>query len=156
MMTALATISEVNRRGSQYEVMLSCEQQTSCSSCSSQKSCGTGVVSKALGNKTLLWHLTTAQQVKVGQSVEIGFPELSLIQSAMIVYLLPLFGLILGALVGHLFFAPLFSAGEGAVIIVSVIFAGVGIWLAKHLSRFQEEKTKHQVTLVRILGESIQ
>ncbi|MBE3798583.1 SoxR reducing system RseC family protein, partial [Vibrio parahaemolyticus] len=80
---------------------LSCEQQTSCSSCSSQKSCGTGVVTKAIGNKSLSWHLRTEKNVQVGQVVEIGFPESSLIKSAMAVYLLPLFGLILGAMVGH-------------------------------------------------------
>lgn len=156
MMTALATIIKVDRRGPEYNVMLSCEQQTSCSSCSSQKSCGTGVVSKALGNKTLSWHLTTAQQVKVGQVVEIGFPESSLIYSAMIVYLLPLCGLILGALIGHFFLVPFFSAGERPVIIASAIFTGASIWLAKYFSCFQEEIAKHQVTLVRVLGESIQ
>lgn len=37
MMTALATVIGVERHGKQYEIDLSCEQQTSCSSCSSQK-----------------------------------------------------------------------------------------------------------------------
>ncbi|MCV5655971.1 SoxR reducing system RseC family protein, partial [Escherichia coli] len=70
MMTALATVTDVHRRGKQYEIDLSCEQQTSCSSCSSQKSCGTGVVTKAIGNKSLSWHLRTDKSVKIGQVVE--------------------------------------------------------------------------------------
>lgn len=84
MMTALATVSAVKANATGYEVELSCDQQTSCSSCSSQKSCGTGVVSKAIGKKSLHWHLVTKKIVKEGQVVEIGLPEKSLLQSAAI------------------------------------------------------------------------
>ncbi|AXY00303.1 transcriptional regulator [Vibrio alfacsensis] len=156
MMTALATVTEVHRHGKHYHIDLSCEQQTSCSSCSSQKSCGTGVVTKAIGNKSLSWHLRTEQSVKVGQVVEIGFPESSLIKSAMAVYLLPLFGLIVGALIGHLFFAPLIGGGEGMVILTSALFVVGGMYVAKRVSRPLEEASKKQVTLIRILGEPIQ
>ncbi len=155
MMTALATVTEVHQHGKQYEVDLSCEQQTSCSSCSSQKSCGTGVVTKAIGNKSLLWHLRTEQSVRVGQVVEIGFPESSLIKSAMAVYLLPLFGLIIGAMFGHFLLSPLLAGGEGIIILSSLFFAAAGIWIAKRVSRPLEEESKHQVTLIRVLGEPI-
>ncbi|ARV73534.1 SoxR reducing system RseC family protein [Vibrio campbellii] len=156
MMTALATVTGVHRHGHQYDVDLSCEQQTSCSSCSSQKSCGTGVVTKAIGNKTLSWHLRTPKSVKVGQVVEIGFPESSLIKSAMAVYLLPLFGLILGAVIGNFLLAPLTAGGEGITILSSVLFAAGGMWLAKRVSRPLEDESKRQVTLIRVLGEPIQ
>ena len=156
MMTALATVTGVHRNGQQYDVDLSCEQQTSCSSCSSQKSCGTGVVTKAIGNKTLSWHLRTPKSVKVGQVVEIGFPEASLIKSAMAVYLLPLFGLILGAVIGNFLLAPLTAGGEGITILASVLFAAGGMWLAKRVSRPLEDESKRQVTLIRVLGEPIQ
>ncbi|MGR5410555.1 SoxR reducing system RseC family protein [Vibrio sp. PNB22_4_2] len=156
MMTALATVTGVQRHGQQYNVDLSCEQQTSCSSCSSQKSCGTGVVTKAIGNKTLSWHLRTEKSVKVGQVVEIGFPESSLIKSAMAVYLFPLFGLMIGALIGHAAFAPLTGGGEGVIIITSVLFAAGGMFVAKCVSRPLEDASKQQVTLIRVLGEPIQ
>ncbi len=156
MMTALATVTGVHRHDQQYDVDISCEQQTSCSSCSSQKSCGTGVVTKAIGNKTLSWHLRTPKSVKVGQVVEIGFPEASLIKSAMAVYLLPLFGLILGAVIGNFLLVPLTAGGEGITILASVLFAAGGMWLAKRVSRPLEDESKRQVTLIRVLGEPIQ
>ena len=105
MMTALATVSAVEKQGAHYHVQLSCEQQTSCSSCSSQKSCGTGIVTKAVGNKSLFWQLTTKNLVKAGQIVEIGFPERSLLESAALVYLVPLFMMMLGAAFGQLLLA---------------------------------------------------
>lgn len=155
MMTALATVTGVERHGKQYEIDLSCEQQTSCSSCSSQKSCGTGVVTKAIGNKSLSWHLRSDKSVHVGQVVEIGFPESSLIKSAMAVYLLPLIGLIFGALIGHFVLAPVTAGGEGIIILASVMFAAAGVWLAKLVSRPLEDESERQVTLIRVLGDPI-
>ncbi|MGR5237257.1 SoxR reducing system RseC family protein [Vibrio alfacsensis] len=155
MMTALATVTGVHRHGQRYDIDLSCEQQTSCSSCSSQKSCGTGVVTKVIGNKTLSWQLRTEKSVKVGQVVEIGFPESSLIKSAMAVYLLPLFGLIFGAFLGHVLLGSFIWSGEGVTILTSVLFAAGGMWIAKRVSRPLEDESKRQVTLIRVLGEPI-
>ncbi|RJX70503.1 transcriptional regulator [Vibrio sinensis] len=155
MMTALATVSAVNAQGNRFDVELSCEQQTSCSGCASQKSCGTGIVSKAVGAKSLHWHLLTSKTVKVGQVVEIGLPEKHLLQSAAIVYLVPLFSLIIGALVSNWFIAPAFGLGEGAIILLSGLSIGLGIYIAKQLSRHIEQRSSQQVTLLRILGEPI-
>ena len=155
MMTALATVSAVEKQGAHYHVQLSCEQQTSCSSCSSQKSCGTGIVTKAVGNKSLFWQLTTKNLVKAGQIVEIGFPERSLLESAALVYLVPLFMMMLGATFGQLLLAPLLAVGEGAVILSAAIFTAGGIALAKRLAKPMEDKSKQQVVLIRILGEPL-
>ncbi len=51
MMTALATVTGVHRHGQQYDVDLSCEQQTSCSSCSSQKAAAQAWLLKRLVTK---------------------------------------------------------------------------------------------------------
>ncbi|NOJ14867.1 MULTISPECIES: SoxR reducing system RseC family protein [Vibrio] len=155
MMTALATVSSVEQSGQQYFVQLSCEQQTSCSSCSSQKSCGTGIVTKAVGNKSLFWQLKTKSLVKAGQIVEIGFPEKSLLQSAAIVYLIPLFMLMIGAGFGQLLLQPLLQGGEGTVILSAALFTAGGIALAKLLAKPMEDKSKQEVVLIRILGEPL-
>ncbi|EGQ7695392.1 SoxR reducing system RseC family protein [Vibrio vulnificus] len=155
MMTALATVTQVTPNDHGFEVALSCEQQTSCSSCSSQKNCGTGVVSKAFGNKSLLWHLETQRRLHVGQVVEIGIPEQSLLQSAMLVYLLPIVAMLLGALFGHLVLSPWLEMGEGAVVLTSMLFAFIGILFAKKLAQPLEQKSAAQVELMRVFGEPI-
>lgn len=155
MMTALATVSHVTANSSGFDVELSCEQQTSCNSCSSQKSCGTGIVSKAVGSKSLFWKLKTTKPVKEGQVVEIGLPEKSLLQSAAVVYIVPLIALVCGALLSHLFIAPTFNLGEGVVILSSAIFTVAGIYLAKRLAARLESQSSQQVTLIRVLGEPI-
>lgn len=155
MMTALATVSSVKPVAAGFDVELNCEQQTSCSSCASRKGCGTGIVSKAIGNKALRWHLVTEKVVKAGQVVEIGLPEKSVLQSAAVVYLVPLFALIVGAFVAQWWLAPLLSLGEGVVILTSALFTVIGILIAKRLSAKLEQQSSQQVILLRVLGEPI-
>lgn len=155
MMTALATVTGVTPLAEGYQVNLSCEQKTSCSGCASAKSCATGTVSKAIGNKSLQWNLTTPSLVSLGQVVEIGFPEKSLLQSAALVYLLPLLALLFGAALGDLWLAPLLNSGEGVVILTAVLFTALGVLTAKRFAQRLEASTKEQVVLLRVLGDPI-
>ncbi|MCE0493420.1 SoxR reducing system RseC family protein [Vibrio salinus] len=155
MMTALATVASVSATSNGYNVELNCQRQSSCSHCSSSGSCGTGVVSKAFGNKILRWTLNTTQVVRKGQIVEIGFPEKSLLQSAALVYLLPLVMLIIGALFGQSVSLQYFSNNELVVIIFSILCAWLGITLAKRFSKILEARSGKEVVLVRVLGDPV-
>ncbi|MBY8035895.1 SoxR reducing system RseC family protein [Vibrio fluvialis] len=155
MMTALATVTAVASQKHGYHVELSCEQQTSCNSCASSKSCGTGIVSKAIGNKSLFWQLDTDKKVEQGQVVEIGFPEKSLLQSAALVYLVPLLMMILGAWLADAWLAPLLGMGEGVIILTSLLFIGLGIAMAKRGSTQLEKRSAQEVVLLRVLGQPI-
>lgn len=155
MMTALATVTDVQALSEGYQVDLSCEQKTSCSGCASAKSCATGTVSKAIGNKSLQWKLNTSTSVSQGQVVEIGFPEKSLLESAALVYLLPLFALLIGATLGDAWLAPMLKSGEGTVVLTAFTFTALGIIIAKSLAKRLELRTKDEVVILRILGEPI-
>ncbi|WP_375752598.1 SoxR reducing system RseC family protein [Vibrio sp. HN007] len=156
MITALATVVSVETTEKGNKIELSCEQQTSCNHCSSQKSCGTGLISKAVGKKSHRWELTTDKDIKVGQTVEIGLSEQNLIRYASIVYLLPILGLILGATLAELFLVPILQAGEGLTIALSIGFMGLGILLAKHLSKRLQARSTKSVSLIRVFGEAIE
>ncbi|WP_153446298.1 SoxR reducing system RseC family protein [Vibrio algicola] len=161
MMTALATVIDVASRSGKLVVKVSCEQQTSCNHCKSQKSCGTGMVSKALGNKSHEWQLDSDQlaqagkSLKAGQIVEIGLPEKSLVLSALTVYLLPLVAMMLGSLIAQVWLRPLLGGGEGIVIFMFFLFGGVGIYFAKPLTDWLETKVGREVSLIRVLGQPI-
>ncbi|SON48050.1 SoxR reducing system RseC family protein [Vibrio tapetis] len=155
MMTALATVASVESTEHGFRAELSCEQQTSCSHCSSQKSCGTGIVSKAVGNKSHTWWLETSDKVESGQVVEIGLPEKQLLQSAAVVYLFPLFFLMLGAAVGQFWLAPMLGGGEGSIILLSFAFAVLGFMLARYWTQRNEHQSVEKVTLIRIMGQPL-
>ncbi|GLT18184.1 sigma-E factor regulatory protein RseC [Vibrio zhanjiangensis] len=155
MMTALATVSSVTPTNGGYALELSCDQQTSCSSCSSQKSCGTGMISKALGSKSLHWYLYTNLPVKQGQLVEIGLAERDILQSAVVVYLVPLLSMIFGAIAGEWLLSPLLNLGEGLTILSSALATLGGIYCAKRLVAKLERRSLRDVKLLRVLGEPI-
>jgi sigma-E factor negative regulatory protein RseC len=155
MMTALATVMDVQAQDGRYQISLSCEQKTSCGSCSSAKSCSTGVVSKVMGNKAHFWQLFTVHTVTTGQVVEIGFPEKSLLQSAALVYLLPLLFMMIGALIGNAVLVPWLGGGEPIVILSSLVFMAFGIGLARHFSHRLSARSADEVVLLRVLGQPI-
>jgi hypothetical protein len=49
----------------------------------------------------------------VGQQIRLGIPQASILRGAALVYVLPLFCLLLGALLGQLWLAPLLVGGGG-------------------------------------------
>ncbi|CAH0527151.1 SoxR reducing system RseC family protein [Vibrio hippocampi] len=155
MMTALATVTSVKSKEHEFDVVLSCEQKTSCSSCQSKSSCGTGIVSKAVGNKQLLWSLKTDKSVKQGDVVEIGFPENHLLKSAALAYLLPLLFLFIGAVLSKLVLGPWTEYNELTMILSAIIFSVFGFFIARKWIAKLEQSSSQQVVLIRVLGQSV-
>lgn len=155
MMTALATVASVKSNNNGFDVHLSCEQKTSCSSCQSKNSCGTGIVSKAVGNKRLFWQLQTQQPLSEGDVVEIGFSENHLLKSAALAYLLPLLFLFVGAVVSKLILGPWIGLGEIPVIISAILFSVFGFFIARKWIAKLEQSSSQQVVLIRVLGQSV-
>lgn len=108
---------------------VSCDVKTSCNSCSSRAGCGTRVLNK-LGPQTS--HTITvpcAEPLVLGQKVELGITESSLLGSAMLVYMSPLLGLFVVATLFQVLFGSDIAALCGAIL------GGVGGFLiAKGLS----------------------
>lgn len=108
---------------------VSCDVKTSCNSCSTRAGCGTRVLNK-LGPQTS--HTITvpcAEPLVVGQKVELGITESSLLGSAMLVYMSPLLGLFVVATLFQVLFGSDIAALSGAIL------GGVGGFLiAKGLS----------------------
>lgn len=155
MMTALAKVQQVKKTDQGWWVELACEQQSSCNSCQSQKSCGTGVVSKAIGNKTLIWQLNTSLAVKSGDVVEIGIGENSVLSSALLVYLTPLLFMMIAAVVSQWWLTPLLATGEGLTILISALSGFAGMKIAQKLARPIERHSNREVSLIRVLGQPI-
>ncbi|MGF1763115.1 SoxR reducing system RseC family protein [Aliivibrio kagoshimensis] len=148
MMSALATVIDIEND----RVTVGCKQQTSCGNCASKQSCGTGIVSGVIPGKEHQWTFTTQQSLTIGQLVEIGLPEKNLLQSAIIVYIIPLLFLLLGALFAQTILEPILRLGEPFVIAVAIVFTGVGFKLAKCIATRNEAGTEGELRLLRVLG----
>lgn len=74
---------------------LRCEQRSGCSGCRSSASCGTRALSKLGPSGIHELKVDYAQPLLPGQRVELAIPESSLIASALLVYMVPLLGILL-------------------------------------------------------------
>lgn len=111
-----------------------CERRSACSGCQQQSNCGTGTVAKAFPLKAPRLRVRLTAEVRVGQQVRLGIPQESLLRGAALVYVLPLFCLLAGALLGQLWLAPLLSGGEGITILSCLLGGVLGFLLVRYFS----------------------
>ena len=101
-------------------VELSLQRASACGGCEVSQACGTGAVGRLLGKRTRPLVIETDQELKPGDEVLIGLSEAALVKASLIVYGLPLLGLVGGGLL-----AALAGLGEGWIALASVAgFAG--------------------------------
>ncbi|WP_261815977.1 SoxR reducing system RseC family protein [Vibrio gallicus] len=157
MMQALAVVTSVTpdpKNSANFLVGLSCEQQTSCNGCASKSHCATGQVTKAIGNRQHAWTLNTSHALSVGDVIEIGLPEKELLSVASIVYLVPLFGLMIGAAIGNWISNLMLGDVEWPSILLGVAGALVSGYVVKVY--LQSSQADQKVTLVRALGQAVE
>ena len=111
-----------------------CERRSACSGCQQQSNCGTGTVAKAFPLKAPRLRVRLTAEVSVGQQIRLGIPQESLLRGAALVYVLPLFCLLAGALLGQLWLAPLLSGGEGIPILCCLLGGVLGFLLVRYFS----------------------
>ncbi|XTZ39403.1 SoxR-reducing system protein RseC [Salmonella enterica] len=97
------------------EALVECDVKASCSSCASRAGCGSRVLNK-LGPQTKhTIAVPCAEPLVVGQKVELGIAEASLLGSAVLVYMSPLAGLFIMAAIFQTLFGHDLAALCGAV-----------------------------------------
>lgn len=76
-----------------------CQSRSGCERCARGQGCGGGVLGALLGDRLhRVQALAGDHELQVGDQVELGIAEASLLSGAFLVYLLPLAGLLAGAL----------------------------------------------------------
>ena len=116
-----------------------CERRSACSGCQQQSNCGTGTVAKAFVMKQQRLRIALTAEVSVGQQVRLGIPQASILRGAALVYVLPLFCLLAGALLGQLWLVPLLAGGEGITILSCLLGGVIGFSLVRYFSTRLEQ-----------------
>ncbi|MBT1444502.1 SoxR reducing system RseC family protein [Shewanella sp. JM162201] len=156
MMEELARVVKVEPSG---WVTVEVEVKTACGHCSAKENCGTGAIASAFAGKTQQFSIHSSERCEEGELLRLGLPESSLLKAAALVYLMPLAGMLLGALFGKLMavqlnLASVLGLGADSASILFALVGGVISWrFGKHLARALERETV-PVILAR-LGKSI-
>jgi sigma-E factor negative regulatory protein RseC len=121
MIEEIGVISAIEQHDSQQVVIVETQIKSTCGSCEAQSNCGTGAIAKVFASKREALRFRLNEMVEVGQKVSLGIPEENLLKASAMVYCLPLFSLVLSALVGESVFPMLGLMAEGWLILFSTI-----------------------------------
>jgi sigma-E factor negative regulatory protein RseC len=129
------------------------QRASTCGACAANKGCGTAALAKVLGQRRTRVRVLNDAQAGVGEQVIIGLPEQALVRGALAVYLVPLLGLLGGALFGaHLAGQMLARQPD----LFSIFFGALGLaagilWLRHYTHRIRED-ARYQPVIVRRLA----
>lgn len=128
---------------------------STCQTCNAKANCGTSTIASAMTSKTVINRAENQLGACVGDRVEIGIPEQSLVSGAFWVYILPLLVAILFASLGQLWLPMFIDVAEWAVILLAFAGGFVGFKIAKwRIATYDSEVLEPK--LLKLLPESIE
>jgi len=124
-------------------VWVETEIKSGCNRCSARSGCGTGILSGVLGRRRPQLRVPNSLGAKVGEAVVVAVEESGVVTGSLLLYLLPLFMMIFGAVTGDTL------SGEGGAIILAALGLMSGFWVAKVLTRGAAVSRQLRPVLVR-------
>ena len=146
-------IARVVSSDSQGWLTVEVELKSTCKSCSNSESCGTSAVAQAFSSKTQQFSIQSDRRCEAGEFLKLGLPESVILKAAALIYLMPLFGLFVGAALGQFLGQLLeFNPNLGAM-----GFAAVGALIAWSFGKQQAKRLEvdAQPVILAYLGRSI-
>ncbi|WON75913.1 SoxR-reducing system protein RseC [Serratia sp. UGAL515B_01] len=125
--------------------LLRCEPKSGCGSCSGRSGCGVHALNELAPGSEHYLQLQIAQPLEPGQRVEIGIAEGSLLRSATLVYMVPLFAVILG---GGLL---QWLLGSDAAALLGAVLGGMGAFtVVRLLTPYFDKQADFQPVVLQI------
>lgn len=111
-----------------HRVEVELMRTSACSGCEVSQGCGTGALGRLLGRRRRPLLVESDRELAPGDRVQLGFPEAALVRVSLLVYGLPLLGMLLAGLLAH----TLFDLPEWQLLVVSATGFWFGFRLAVH------------------------
>lgn len=122
-------------------VWLDAERQSTCGQCQVKQGCGTGLLANHVGKRFARISVEKQSDVAVGQQVQLGITEESLLQGAFMMYIVPLVMLFLFAAI-----AQILDFSEVMEVLAGISGLIFGFYYV-HI-RFKKRKTGLQAEIV--------
>lgn len=150
MMQEMArVISQDDSGWVQVEVQL----KSACNHCSNSDNCGASSVAKAFGTKVQRFSIVSHKPCKEGDILKLGLSESVVLKAAALVYMMPLFGLFVGAILGQ-WLASVVSLSPDLSSLVGAIIGAVLFWMfGKRKARQLEAQA--QPVILAYIGQPI-
>lgn len=128
------------------QATLEIERRTACGLCGQKRGCGNATWGKLLGHKSHAFTAENPIQANVGDSVVVGVDERAVLSTALLLYGVPLLGLMVGTVLADTFFNNEFYVILGAIAGLVLSF----LWVKRCLNGAGNgaETCKHQCQAV--------
>ncbi|MGX5174650.1 SoxR reducing system RseC family protein [Aliikangiella sp. IMCC44653] len=130
-------------------VWVATQSKLACRSCKVSSSCGSGIIEQYFSGKVFETLLENRVNAQVGDLVEISIPKSSLTTASLLLYIVPLVGLIIGALVGHQL-----ALAELSVILLSFLCMSTAMLISRFWSKKLLSRTEFQPLLKKIIQKA--
>ena len=126
------------------------ERHSACGSCNAKSGCGTSLLANWLPSRRLLFYLPNDVDAKVGDTVIIGLEEGRLQKGSLLLYALPLSGLLLGAIFGERIFLALTWSSELGSVLFGLLGLTAALVAVRRISAVANRRGDAGVKLLRI------
>ena len=89
------------------QLILQAQTQSTCGSCAVNKGCGTSVLSRVVGRKFTQFQAENNIGAEVGDTVVVGIAEDALLKGSFVIYMMPITGMLVFALIADYLFAQM-------------------------------------------------
>ena len=125
-----------------------CQSLSACGACSAREACGTSSLSELNGKRgEHIFTLETITPLRIGQIVEIGLEEKSMLFSALLIYIVPLFILLVATLL-----SSYISENELIRTILIFMLTALSFVMVKRYTLKLGQQTEFQPVLLRVLS----
>ena len=97
------------------QATLEIERQVACGLCGQKRGCGSATWGKLLGHKSNSFYAKNLIHANVGDSVVVGINEQAILSSVFLIYILPMLGMLTGAVLTDYYFNNQFYVIIGAI-----------------------------------------
>ncbi|KFK96717.1 MULTISPECIES: SoxR-reducing system protein RseC [unclassified Serratia (in: enterobacteria)] len=125
--------------------LLRCEPKAGCGSCKARSGCGAHALNELVAENEHHLQVRIEQPLEPGQRVEVGIAEGSLLRSAVLVYMTPLLGMMLG---GGLL--QWWMGSDAAALLGAVVGGTSAFFVARLLATRLGEQAEYQPVVLQI------
>ena len=137
----------VVRRCDSRWAYLQAERRSTCSSCSVSHGCGTAVLASVFKDRGVELRIENNFDARAGERIVIGLSDNALLMASALAYMVPLAGLIAGAVL-----ASSLGYGGGSSALAGFAGLGAGFWVGARLRGARQ--TRFRPVFLRRAGES--
>lgn len=120
-----------------------CVSKSACGSCASADNCGNSAIAKAFPTRVHQLQVKLTEAVEVGDQIELALNAKNMLQSAVLVYLVPIAMLMIGAALGK-FITMRGIAGEWVIALSTLLGLALGFLLVRGLTRYFARQPRYR------------